>query len=134
MKNGSVWIASAIAGLLFIFILNAYTSLGHLKLWIPLPFGWHHAPTEVIRQCDHELDLGNNDNNCTSVATLAPPCGALASRDGLPFVTSRSDQANNCLIDHNTVALLFDALAGIILGPLVVIVNEKHWPDGQSKK
>lgn len=108
IKNFSMWIVAAIAGLILILLLNT-SPLSRLGLTVELPIAWHNAPASVY-----------NDTSCSRHA------------EGIPFTFKRPNKTQTCTFDTNKLALLLNALVGVGLGLLGAFIGEKRWPTRRS--
>jgi len=110
-KNVAFWAVSALAGLLFMALLN-FSPLSRLGLNIELLVGWQDAPHIdcLAEGCD--------------VTSCEP---GEQEEQGLPFVMSRTSKAPYCGSDFNNLAFLFNILMGLGIGVLYAVVASKRF-------
>jgi hypothetical protein len=102
MKNFSLWVFSALMGLLLIFLLNT-SPLSKLGFGLEIPAGWE---TNAVRP----------ETTCPDIRL---------PNEGIPFANER--QGTSCATDSNRYAVLMNGLSGIGMGLLYSAIAHKYW-------
>src|SRR5689334_21757897 len=99
MNKLTLWIISALAGMIFLFFLNA-SPLSRFGFNVELPFGWQLA--KPMHVCTEQEQAELNTNSC------APATCTLGTRhnEGIPFAVNRVSKTTSCGQDSNNLAML----------------------------